>query len=71
MKIAFRYLVTMLLSGLSVAVIYFLLWRITPMESFLIGVIVTLLTEMFLIEKIYAIYYWLRIFWELKIKSGD
>lgn len=71
MKIAFRYLVTMLLSGLSVAVIYFLLWRITPMESFLIGVIVTLLTEIFLIEKIYAIYYWLRIFWELKIKSGD
>ena len=71
MKIAFRYLVTMLLSGLSVAVIYFLLWRITPMESFLIGVIVTLLTETFLIEKIYAIYYWLRIFWELKIKSGD
>jgi hypothetical protein len=71
MKIAFRYLVTMLLSGLSVAVIYFLLWRVTPMESFLIGVIVTLLTEMFLIEKIYAIYYWLRIFWELKIKSGD
>jgi hypothetical protein len=71
MKIAFRYLVTMLLSGLSVAVTYFLLWRVTPMESFLIGVIVTLLTEMFLIEKIYAIYYWFRIFWELKIKSGD
>ena len=71
MKIAFRYLVTMLLSGLSVAVIYFLLWHVTPIESFLIGVIVTLLTETFLIEKIYAIYYWLRIFWELKIKSGD
>jgi hypothetical protein len=71
MKEAFRWLVTMLLSGLSVAVIYFLFWRVTPRESFLIGVIVTLLCEMFLVKKIYAIYYWLRIFWELKIKSGD
>jgi len=70
MKDAFKITITMLLVLLTVGS-SLLLVEITPEESFLIGVIVTLLCEMFLIQKIYAIYYWLRIFWELKIKSGD
>jgi hypothetical protein len=70
MKDAFKITITMLLVLLTVGSSLFLV-EITPEESFLIGVIVTLLCEMFLIKKIYAIYYWSRIFWELKIKSGD